>query len=71
MTRAKDLNLEDSLFELKVLSDYFDSVFTDYEKEKVDRSTYDEENEHFSKKLSKNNKLIKEIFEQIDEIKNL
>ena len=41
MTRAKDLNLEDSLFELKVLSDYFDSVFTDYEKEKVDRSTYD------------------------------
>ena len=35
MTRAKDLNLEDSLFELKVLSDYFDSVFTDYEKEKV------------------------------------
>lgn len=71
MTRAKDLNLEDSLFELKVLSDYFDSVFTDYEKEKVDRSTYDEVNEHFSKKLSKNNKLIKEIFEQIDEIKNL
>ena len=34
-------------------------------------STYDEVNEHFSKKLSKNNKLIKEIFEQIDEIKNL
>lgn len=67
--RGKVLNLEDSLFELKVLSDYFDSVFTDYEKEKVDRSTYDEVREHFSKKLMKNSKLIGEIFDQIDEIK--
>ena len=69
MKRAEVLNLEDSLFELKVLSDYFDSVFTDYEKEKVDRSTYDEVNEHFSKKLEKNNTLINDMFNQLDDIK--
>ncbi len=71
MERGKVLNLEDSLFELKVLSDYFDSVFTDYEKEKVDRSTYDEVKEHFSKKLDKNNKLMDEILSQMDEIKTV
>ena len=42
--RSKVLNLEDSLFELKVLSDYFDSLFTDFEKEKVNRSIYEEAN---------------------------
>lgn len=70
LSRAKLLNLEDSLFELKVLSDYFDSVFTDYEKEKVDRHTYDDVNDHFNKKLIKNIKLIEEIFSQLDDIKN-
>ena len=34
MDRLKVLNLEDSLFELKVLLDYFDSLFNDFEKEK-------------------------------------
>lgn len=71
LARSKQLNLEDSLFELKVLSDYFDSVFTDYEKEKVDRHTYDEANKAFNDKLKKLNKLMKEVFEQIDDIKKL
>ena len=34
LDRSKVLNLEDSLFELKVLSDYFDALFTDFDKEK-------------------------------------
>ena len=40
--RARVLNLEDSLFELKILTEYFDSVFNDYEKEKVDKNEYEE-----------------------------
>lgn len=32
--RTKSLNLQDSLFELKVLLDYFDSLFVDFENEK-------------------------------------
>ncbi len=71
LDRGKVLNLEDSLFELKVLSDYFDSVFTDYEKEKVDRRTYDEVNKTFADKLKKLNQLVAEIFNQIDDIKNI
>jgi len=69
--RSKVLNLEDSLFELKVLSDYFDSVFTDFEKEKINRSTYEEAGSVFSKKLSKNNRLMSELFNQLDDIKKI
>lgn len=69
--RAKVLNIEDSLFELKILSDYFDSLFTDFEKEKVNRSVYEEANKAFSKKLKKNNHIIEEIFIQLDDIRSL
>ena len=69
--RAKVLNLEDSLFELKILSDYFDSVFTDFEKEKVNKNTYEEANKVFSRKLNKNNRLMTELFKQLDDIKSV
>lgn len=71
MDRAKVLNLEDSLFELKVLSDYFDSLFTDLEKEKVDRDQYEENNKVFSRKILKMNQLMEDIFAQIDDIRTL
>ena len=67
--RAKVLNLEDSLFELKILTEYFDSVFTDYEKEKVDKNEYQEVEINFTKKLRKLNKVVTEIFNQLDEIR--
>lgn len=69
--RANVLNLEDSLFELKVLSDYFDSLFTDFEKEKMNKKTYEEANRVFSKKLRKNNHLMEELFNQLDDIKSV
>ena len=69
--RANVLNLEDSLFELKVLSDYFDSLFTDFEKEKINKKTYEETNKIFEKKLNKNNKLMTELFNQLDEIRTI
>ena len=71
LDRSKVLNLEDSLFELKVLSDYFDSLFTDFEKEKLNKAEYIETNEKFSKKLGKTNKLMNGILDGLDEIRNL
>ena len=68
--RAKILNLEDSLFELKILVEYFDSVFTDYEKEKVDKSEFEDIEKLIVKKLKKLNRIITEIFNQLDEIRN-
>lgn len=69
ITRCKMLNLEDSLFELKVLSDYFDSAFADLEKEKLNRENYDNINRIFVTKLNRTNKLVKDMFDKILELR--
>lgn len=71
LSRAKDLNIEDSLFELKVLLDYFESLFTDFEKEKVNRVDYEDANKIFKTKYEKTNNLLNDILKDIDEIKRL
>ena len=69
--RTKVLNLEDSLFELIVLLDYFDSLFNDFEKEKNNRLIYEEMMSSFSKKNDKISDLVNDIFSQIDNIKTV
>ncbi len=71
MGRLKVLNLEDSLFEMKVLLDYFDSLFNDFEKEKINRNIYEENKDAFKHKLDKTNKLVNDIFTQLADIKNV
>lgn len=71
LARAEKLDLEDSLLELKVLHDYFENLFNDFEKEKVTKNVYDEANEKLQNKLSKINELLTEIFSSIDDVKNL
>lgn len=71
LTKLRVLNLKDSLFELKVLLDYFDTVFNDFEKEKRFRVSYEETVESFKLKLEKINTLVEDIFVQIDDIKNI
>ena len=69
ITRCKMLNLEDSLFELKVLSDYFDTTFADLEKEKLNRENYDNINKIYLTKSARINKVVKEMFDKIPELK--
>ena len=71
LDRAQVLNLEDSLFDLKVLTEYFENLFTDFEKEKVIKSDYDEASKTLQTKLKKINTLVKDIFEQMDDLKKL
>lgn len=71
LERAHVLNLEDSLFELKVLLDYFDSLFNDFEKEKNDKRIYEEMCDVFFKKITKLNGLIADIFVQMEDIQNV
>ena len=68
--RTQNLNLEDSLFELKVLLDYFESLFNDFEKEKRARAVYAETNNNFKSKLRKINEIVDDIFSQLEDLKN-
>ncbi len=69
--RTRSLNLEDSLFELKVLLDYFESLFGDFDKEKAARAKYAETNTNFKKKLDKINSIVEDIFSQLEDLKNV
>jgi len=69
--RLKVLNIEDSLLELKVLMEYFDGVFKDLDKEKLNKSTYEELNKNFKTKLDNVNGLVKNIFSQLGDVKDL
>lgn len=66
--RTKSLNLESNLFELKVLLDYFDSLFTDFDNEKIAKKTYDESNYNLKNRLAKVNEIVDDIFSQLDEV---
>lgn len=71
LERAKVLNIEDSLFDLKVLTEYFENVFTDFEKEKIIKADYEGANKTFQSKLVKANKLVDEIFDQMTYLKKM
>ena len=71
LDRIKVLNLEDCMFELKTIMDYLDSIFVDFEKERLSRKVYEESIRDFAKKLKKTNKIVTDIYEQLDDIKNM
>ena len=69
--RTRKLDMNESLMELKVLLEYFDTLYNGFEKEKVDRKSYEEKVVNFSTKLTKINSVVDEIFNEIDDIKNV
>ena len=71
INRTKSLDLQDNLFELKVLLDYFDSLFADFESEKIAKKSYEETNYNLQNKLAKINEIVDDIFSQLNEVKNV
>ncbi|MEG1495317.1 MAG: septation ring formation regulator EzrA [Bacilli bacterium] len=71
MDRVKVLNLEECLFELKTVLEYLDSLFTDFENERLGKKLYEDNIEDFDKKLKRTNKIVGDIFIQMDDIMNM
>ena len=69
--KTKKLDMNESMLELKTLLEYFDTLVNDLEKEKECRKQYEETLLTFSTKLTKVNKIVDQIFDQIDEVKNI
>ena len=68
---AKMINLEGAMFDLKTMLEYYDSLFLDFEKERLSRKVFEETIKDFFDRLESTNKLVSDVFEQLDDIKNL
>ena len=71
LEKVKVLNLEECMFDLKTMLEYLDSLFIDFEKERLSRKVYEEVEVDFSKKIEKTNKLVSDIYAQLDDIKKM
>ena len=71
LDKVRVLNLEGCMFDLKTMLEYFDSLFIDFEKERLSRKVFEEVNKDYKKKIDKTNKLVSDVYEQLDDIKNM
>jgi len=67
--RVRVLNLEDVTFELKTILEYYDSLFNDFETEKLTRKYYEEGLVSFEKKKKHVNKVLRTVIEKLPEMK--
>ena len=67
--RVRVLNLEDVTFELKTILDYYDSLFNDFETEKITRKYYEEGIKDFDSKNRHVNKILSTMKDNIPEMK--
>lgn len=69
--RLKLLNVEDSIFELKTMLDYFESLFSDFEKEKMAKKIYDKVMNGTRDKLDKLTVTTKNLSLELNELKDI
>ena len=65
MSRIRILNLEDVLFELRTILEYTDSIFTDFEREKIARKEYEESVTIFKSKIKKINEVMNKLYGKV------
>lgn len=68
--RVRVLNLEDVTFELKTILEYFDSLFNDFETEKLTRKYYEEGIVNFIKKRKHVDKILTAVENGLPEMKS-
>ena len=67
--RLNVLNVEDSILELKTISDYFDSIYSDFDKEKQARRIFEEYIRKILVKANKIEKINNGLYRKMDIIK--
>ncbi len=69
MDNIRQLKMEDANIELKTILDYFNSLFNDFDKEKESKEILRENIKILKNKIEKINKVVYDIYIQIDDIK--
>lgn len=68
-SKVRVLNLEDVLLELKTILEYFDSLYSDLEMEKVSRKDFENQIITFKSKISKINEITESLYGKVDDAK--
>ena len=67
--RLNVLNIQDSIFELKTMMDYYDSLYNDFDKEKIAKTIFDDYKRTILVKVTKLEKINNELYKKIDDLK--
>lgn len=67
--RLNVLNVEDSIFELKTMLDYFDSIYNDFDKERISKRLFDDYLRGVGVKTTKLARVVRSLITQIEDIK--
>ena len=70
LDRVKVLNLEDVVFELRTIINYFDSLYNDFENEKSARRLFESNMKSFKVKLVRTNKVISGLMHELNDLKS-
>jgi len=68
--RLNVLNVEDSIFELKTMADYFDSLYNDFDNERISKNIYEDYARNILIKVIKLEKINNELYKRIGDIKH-
>ncbi len=67
--RLNVLNLEDSIFELKTILDFFETTENDFDKERLAKKIFEDYSRTILIKITKLNKINNDLYKKIDDIK--
>jgi len=67
--RLNVLNIEDSVFELKTMLDYYDSLYYDFDKERISKKSFEGYLRSILLKVTKLEKISNDIYKKLDDIK--
>lgn len=67
--RLNVLNIEDSVFELKTMLDYYDSLYFDFDKERTSKKLFEGYTRSILLKVTKLEKINNDIYRRLDDIK--
>ena len=70
LDRIKVLNLEDVVFELKTIISYFDSLYTDFEEEKIAKAKFDDNLKSFDYKINRSSKVIEVLLKEVEDLES-
>ena len=70
LDRIKVLNLEDVVFELKTIINYFDSLYNDFEEEKIARAKFEDNLKSFKFKLTRSDKIVNSLLNEVEDLES-